>query len=31
MDALFMLLVTVLAGLSLALINVCNALMGGQR
>lgn len=30
MDVWFLLLVTVLAGLSLALINVCNALMGGQ-
>jgi len=30
MDALFLLLVAGLAGLSLALIGVCNSLMGGR-
>jgi hypothetical protein len=30
MDALFLLLMAVLAGLSLGLISICNSLMGGQ-
>ena len=31
MDALYLLLIAGLAGLSLVLIGVCNSLMGGQQ